>query len=91
MATITADGEYTKLSDGFSFLGNPNGVLGLTFTGATLATTVEIGVYDSDGTTFVPFAEGVITALPTDKLVNIGRDIVINVAGGSPNFSVTPS
>ena len=91
MPNVTTAVDIDKDTIGFGFLGQSNQKCGLIFSGSTLATTVEVGTLNDQGT-FVAFDDGAVTSLPRSMVVNsVNNDkgIVINVDGGSPNFNIS--
>ena len=90
MPLITTTGTISGDSPGFSFLNYNRASIGLAFSGATLPTTLEIGIINDEGL-FVPLTNGAITTLPTTLIVDsVPIDgLVINVTGGSPNFNLS--
>ena len=90
MPEITVAGTYKGDTIGFSFLKNNNKAIGLSFSGATLPTTLEVG-FLNDAATFVPFTNGTITALPTSLIIDsVPEDgIVVVATGGSPSFNLS--
>ena len=90
MPRVQTTGDITKNTPGFEFLGQKDAAVGILFSGSTLPTTLEVGMYDDAGT-FQAFQNGAITALPFD--VTVGAvpkgGVVINVTGGTPDFYAT--
>jgi len=93
MPTITTEPQViTGATRGFEFLKGRQQKIGLAFSGATLATTVEVGIIN-DADVFVPFSGGSVTSLPLTLVVESipTNGITINVSGGTPNFNISPA
>ena len=90
MPNISAAGTYDKDSIGLGFLKYDNSSIGLSFSGNTLPTTLEVG-FINDEATFVPFTNATITALPTSIVVDSvpAEGLVVKVTGGSPDFNLS--
>ena len=90
MPTITTQPHvFTGKDIGFEFLQGHQQKIGLAFSGSTLATTVEVGIFNDEGI-FVPFTAGNVTQMGTFTVESIPKDgIAINVSGGSPNFNIS--
>ena len=93
MPNVTTEPQViTGKTPGFEFLLDNQQKIGLLFSGAVLATTVEVGMYnDEDPPVFVAFTDGAVTALPRSLTVLSvpSKGIAISVAGGIPNFNIT--
>ena len=87
--TIAIGTTGTKTQKDVPFLKHTGQKIGLSFSGATLPTTLQVGFVNQDGT-FVAFTGGTITVLPTTLVVNSvpQQGIALIVTGGSPDFNV---
>jgi len=87
--TIAIGTTGTKTSADIPFLKHTGQKIGLAFSGATLPTTLQVGIVNQGGT-FVEFTGGTITVLPTTFVVNSvpPQGIALIVTGGSPDFNV---
>lgn len=90
MPNITSTGTYEAGKPGFEFLQYNGSAIGLSFSGSTLPTTLEVG-FLNDVSAFVPLTNGEVTALPTTFIIDsVPKDgLLIKVTGGSPNFNVS--
>ena len=90
MPNITSTGTYGSGKAGFEFLQYNGSAIGLSFSGSTLPTTLEVG-FLNDVASFVPLTNGLVTSLPTTFIVDsVPKDgLLIKVTGGSPDFNVS--
>ncbi len=90
MPNITAAGDYNKDKPGFEFLEYSTGGCCLVFSGATLPTTLTVGIINDVGA-YVPLTGGTVTVLPSSLMIPCipQGGLVIQVTGGTPSFNVS--